>query len=77
MPANTIESLNIEAGKCTTDKQTDEQSTADVTIHAVNENPCFEVYRVNPEGIFVLTTPLSVRVRVRVIQVFFIFLKPP
>ena len=34
---DTIKSLNIEAGNCTTDTQSDEQSTADVLIHAVND----------------------------------------
>ena len=33
----TIKSLNIEAGLCKTDKQSDEQSTADVLIHSVND----------------------------------------
>ena len=37
MKEDTIKSLNIEAGNCTTDTQSDEQSTADVTIHAVND----------------------------------------
>ena len=37
MKEDTIKSLNIEAGDCKTDKENDEQSTADVTIHAVND----------------------------------------
>ena len=36
MKEDTIKSLNIEAGLCKTDKES-EQSTADVTIHAVND----------------------------------------
>ena len=36
MTTQTIKSLNIEAGNCKADKE-NEQSTADVTIHAVND----------------------------------------
>ena len=44
METKTINALNIEAGLCKTDTE-NEQSTADVTIHAVNDANTEDVER--------------------------------